>query len=99
MFGTIKSLIGMSEDGADTKEVDALENAVTASNGSQVVDRADRLRNLLRGRSCNLSNDDKVRVIKALNKAKVRALMVGTSESYSLFNSLDSISTDVVSLL
>jgi hypothetical protein len=98
MFGYIKNMLGMSEEGADMK-VDVVGALESASTGNDVVDTAARLRNLLRQRSCSLTNEDKVRVVRALNKAKVRALMGGTSESYSLFSSLDSISSDVVSLL
>jgi len=98
MFGHIKSLLGMSEEGADMK-VDVVGALESAASGNDVVDTAGRLRMLLRQRSCSLSNEEKVRVVRALNKAKVRALMGGTSESYSLFSSLDSISSDVVSLL
>ena len=98
MFGHIKSLLGMSEEGADMK-VDVVGALESAASGNDTIDTAARLRNLLRQRGCSLSSEEKVRVVRALNKAKVRALMGGTSESYSLFSSLDSISSDVVSLL
>jgi hypothetical protein len=101
MFGIITKILGRNEGEAeaDSNAVEALELALLQHGNNNVVDKASRLRNQLRRHNCNLSHEDKVRVVKALNKAKVKALMGGTNESYSIFRSLDSISSDVVTLL
>lgn len=98
MFGTIKSLFGFGEEKVDAKSsvVSALESAVLARNSKGVVNHASSLRNLLKQGDKRLSSEEKVRVVKALNKAKVRALMAGTTECYTTFRMLDSISSDVV---
>lgn len=100
MFGLIRNLF-RNEERVEMKSdvVKALESAVSEKDCRNVVDRAVSLRNLLRSDHRTLTNDEKVRIVKALNKAKVRALMGGTSESYSVFSSLNSISSDVVQLL
>ena len=101
MFGIITRILGMNgqETQADCNAVEALELALLEHEEGKLVDTASKLRNQLRRNHCNLSHDEKVRIVKALNKAKVRALMGGTDESFSKFRSLDSISSDVVSLL
>jgi hypothetical protein len=101
MFGIITKILGRDEGEAqaDCNAVEALELALLEHEGGNLVDTASRLRNQLRRNHCNLSHEDKVRIVKALNKAKVRALMGGTEDSFSKFRSLDSISSDVVSLL
>ena len=92
----------MDEGSADLDEkevVRALEMAVMERNCGNVLDNASVLRNHLRSKQAHLSREDKVRVVCALNKAKVHALMRGTNESYTMFRNLDSVSSDVVSLL
>ena len=100
MFGIINDLFGRGASKCDSNGdmVAALEQALLESN-SNMVDKASALRNCLRRSNGDLSRQDKVRVITALNKAKVRALLDGTNESYSVFSSLNSICTDVVALL
>lgn len=101
MFGMLKVLFGGSEEGAgkvNGEVVMALEMAVE-KNDTAVIDKAANLRNQLRRNGYSLSRAEKVRIVKALNKAKVTAIMGGTPESYSVFRNLDSISSDVVQLL
>ena len=99
MFGIIRNMFGKEERPCMRSDVvSALESAVTKMD-EKVVDRAATLRNHLRRCKAELSNDEKVRIVRALNKAKVRALMGGTTESFSKFKVLDSISSDVVTLL
>jgi hypothetical protein len=99
MFGILKNMFGKEERPCMRSDVvSALETAVMQMD-EVVVDRAATLRNHLRSCNAKLSVDEKVRVVRALNKAKVKALMGGTSESYSKFKVLDSISSDVVTLL
>jgi len=101
MFGIITKILGMNgeEAQAECNAVEALEMALLEHEENNLVDSASRLRNQLRRHQCELSHDEKVRIVKALNKAKVRALMGGTDDSFSRFRSLDSISSDVVALL
>ena len=101
MFGILNGLFGRNagEGHANGEVVAALEKALLESSNGNIVDKAANLRNCLRRSNENLSRDEKVRIVTALNKAKVRALMAGTNESYSVFSSLNSISSDVVSLL
>jgi hypothetical protein len=99
MFGILKNMFGKEETPCMRRDVvSALESAVSEMD-EEVVDRAATLRNHLRRCNADLSNEEKVRIVRALNKAKVRALMGGTSESFSTFKVLDSISSDVVTLL
>lgn len=101
MFGIIRDLFGKSEEKTDMKSdvVNALETAISEKNCKNVVNHASSLRYMLRTSNSPLTNEEKVRIVKALNRAKVRALMGGTSESYTAFRALDSISSDVVQLL
>lgn len=103
MFGMIRSIFGLGGEDAAMQERDlvkSLESAVfTESACSGIVSDAARLRNLLRQQSLALPRSEKVRIVKALNKAKVKALMHGSCECYGAFRSLDSISSDVVQLL
>lgn len=80
----------------------ALETAVAYDDNSKyelMVDAASQLRTILAGDEVALTRADKVRVLKSLTKAKVRAFMKGSPESYRTFRTLDSISTDIVRLL
>lgn len=101
MFGILRNLFGKSEERNNMKSdvVNALETAISEKNCKNVVSHASSLRNMLRASNSSLTNEEKVRIVKALNRAKVRALMDGTSESYTTFRVLDSISSDVVQLL
>ncbi len=102
MFG-IKNLFGLGgEDATESRSdlINALETAEFSGTAcSGIVDNAARLRNILRQQGMVLSRAEKVRIVKALNKAKVRALMHGGHECFGAFRSLDSISSDVVQLL
>ena len=100
MFGLIMRFVGGKEgDESCADMVGALEQSVAKNDNGDMVDRAARLRNNLRRNCSGISHDDKIRIVKALNKAKVRALMGGTDESFSAFTCLNSISSDVVQLL
>jgi len=102
MFGIFKNLFGVGEENATARSdlLNSIEKTAVDDNSCcSVVDHAARLRNILRKERAFLSHEERVRIVKALNKAKVRALMHGTSECYGAFRSLDSISNDVVQLL
>jgi len=80
----------------------ALETAVAYDDNSKydlMVDAATQLRSMLAGDDVLLTGSDKVRILKSLTKAKVRAFMQGTTESYQTFRTLDTITTDIVKLL
>ena len=80
----------------------AFETAVAYDDSSKydlMIDAAAQLRTMLAGDDVDLTRADKVRVLKSLTKAKVRAFMKGTNESYRTFRTLDTISTDIVKLL
>ncbi len=65
-----------------------------------VVSLAKQIRELIAEKKVLLSRREKIQLIKAMNKAKVRALMnTNSEEGYEIFKSLDSISTDVSRLL
>jgi hypothetical protein len=64
-----------------------------------VVDAATQLRTLLKEEELSLTMGEKLRVLKSVTKAKVRAFMGGTSDNYRTFKTLDAISGDLVQLL
>ena len=64
-----------------------------------LVDAAKRLRDMLVMSRLMLRKEEKIRLVKMMNKAKVHALMRDSEEGYHLFRSLDSISSDVTQLL
>ncbi|MEW6036082.1 MAG: hypothetical protein AB1529_05700 [Candidatus Micrarchaeota archaeon] len=64
-----------------------------------VVDAASQLRTLLREEELSLTMGEKLRVLKSVTKAKVRAFMGGPSDNYRTFKTLDAISGDLVQLL
>jgi len=80
----------------------ALETAIRYGNPSgyaQMVDTAAELRNILRNEELDLTRGEKVRVVKSITRAKVKAFMDGTADSYRTFKTLDTISNDLVQLL
>lgn len=66
-----------------------------------IVDTAKRVRDMLLAGKLALKKDEKIKLVKLMNKAKVRALMSenGDGYGYEVFRSLDSISSDVTRLL
>jgi hypothetical protein len=64
-----------------------------------VVDAASQLCTLLKDEEVSLTMGEKLRVVKSVARAKVRAFMGGGADDYKAFKSLDSISTDLVQLL
>jgi len=80
----------------------ALETAVRYGDSSRyghMVNAAAELRNILRNDELDLTRAEKVRVVKSITKAKVKAFMEGTPDSYKTFKTLDTISNDLVQLL
>ena len=67
---------------------------------SYTVDVARKIRNMLKRGDVELEKSDKIRLIKTMNKAKVRALLQsGAGDSYRIFRSLDSITNDLLTLI
>lgn len=66
---------------------------------STIVDTAKRIRDMLLVSKLALKKEEKIKLIKLMNKAKVRALMHEGEDRYTTFRSLDSISSDVTRLL
>jgi len=78
---------------------ESIINSDTPSNYA-VVDVARKIRNMLKRGDAELEKSDKIRLIKAMNKAKVRTLLQnGNGESYRIFRSLDSITNDLLTLI
>ena len=59
---------------------------------------ATKLRDIVRN-NVKLNRSDKVRLLKTINRAKVRALLLGTSEGERIFRDLDYIGEDIVRLM
>lgn len=64
-----------------------------------VVGIAKTLREILKKDCVDLTKTEKIKLVKMFNQAKVNAIRTGTDESFRVFNSLDSISSDLVTLL
>jgi len=64
-----------------------------------VVDAASQLCDLLKDTELSLTMSEKMRVLKSVSKAKVKAFMAGPSDDYKAFKTLDAISGDLVQLL
>jgi hypothetical protein len=104
MFG-----LGMSDDMKTEKDrkkfmglASVLESALLGEDPSRyslMVDTAAQLRNMLRAHDVVLARAEKVRVVKSITKAKVKAFMEGTPDSYRTFKTLDTISNDLVQLM
>lgn len=98
-------MFGSQEKQTKTKKkvmglTSALEMAyVDPTRYDVVVDAASQLCNLLKGEDVSLTMGEKVRVVKSVARAKVRAFMGGGADDYRTFKSLDAISTDLVQLL
>ena len=108
MFGVFKNVFWLEEGKGVTKRehffslTSHLEDRVLATTqhlGADIIDIASKLRNMLKENELALSRAEKIRLIKALNKAKVKAFLGGTGDYYRVFRSLDSISSDVLRLI
>ena len=66
-----------------------------SSRHSAIVATAVQIRGVLGGCNANLTNMEKVDLMKALNRAKVRVFLSGTDEGLKTFRILDTISNDV----
>jgi hypothetical protein len=80
----------------------ALETAAVYDDASRfdlVVDAAAQLKDLVALESVSLSRADKIQVLKTFTKAKVRAFMGGSADSYRTFRTLETISSDLVKML
>jgi len=64
-----------------------------------MVDTALMLREILICEDLPLRREEKVRVLKTLTRARVRAYIGGSSDGYKAFKALDGISSDVMAAL
>jgi hypothetical protein len=79
-----------------------LETATVYDDASKfdlMIDAAAQLKDLLALEGVSLSRADKIQLLKTFTRAKVRAFMVGTTESYRTFRTLETIGSDLVKLL
>jgi hypothetical protein len=98
-------MFGMGQNQSKTKKrvmglTSALEMAyVDPARYDVIVDAASQLCDILKGEEVSLTMGEKVRVLKSVTRAKVKAFMGGTSDDYKTFKTLDEISGDLVQLL
>jgi hypothetical protein len=94
----------MASENISKKKVLGLTNAletayIDPSRYGIVIDAASQICSLLKDPEVSLSMPEKMRVVKSLAKAKVRAFMDGPTDDYKAFKALDAISGDLVQLL
>lgn len=80
----------------------ALETVVAYDDCSKyelMIDAATQIKDLLLLDNAYLSRSDKIRIVKSVTRAKVKAFRGGTPDSYSTFKTLETISSDLVKLL
>ncbi len=105
MLGYIKSLVGFGEETLDTRGkflnlTAEFERTVSTDfpnkgSASKSVETAKKIREVLGSKELDLAREEKLKLLKMINKAKVRALMSNEEYAFELFSSLDSISTDI----
>jgi hypothetical protein len=86
------------------KKVLGLTSALEMANADPtrydvVVDAASQICTLLRAEDVSLTMGEKVRMVKSVAKAKVRAFMGGPADDYRAFRTLDALSANLVQLL
>ncbi|HSB47836.1 MAG TPA: hypothetical protein VLD37_07530 [Candidatus Bilamarchaeum sp.] len=82
------------------RELMGLSSELALNTGhADVVDAASHLYALLKTQEVSLSMAEKLKVLKSVTKAKVRAFMRGPEDDYKTFKTLDTISNDLVQLL
>lgn len=98
-------MFGIGENTVKTKKrFMGLTSALEMANNDPtrydvVVDAASQLRTLLREAEVSLTMGEKLRVIKSVTRAKVRAFRAGSADDYRTYKALDSISSDLVQML
>ena len=97
-----KSIFGEDDPYVMRKEFFSItsefEKSVIADVREDAVDMAVKLRDLLRG-NIKLNRSDKIRILKIINRAKVRALLLGTSDGTRIFRNLESVGSDILKLM
>lgn len=98
-------MFGVTQSSSKTKKkvlglASALEMAyVDPTRYDVVVDAASQLCNILKDEEVSLTMGEKLRVLKSVTRAKVRAFMGGKADGYKTFKTLDEISSNLVQLL
>lgn len=80
----------------------ALETATAYDDLSKfdlMVDAAAQLKDFVALDGVSLSRTDKIQLLKTFTRAKVRAFMFGTPDSYRTYRTLETIGSDLVKLL
>lgn|GEM_PF-2836105 len=105
VLGYIKNLVGFGEETLDTRgrflnltadfERTVSTDFPSKGSASKTVDMAKKIREVLGDKELALVREEKLKLLKMINKAKVRALMSNEDFAFELFSSLDSISTDI----
>ena len=105
MIEYLKNLVGIGEDGFSKKReytclTSEFERTVSTDfpsrkTADRTVETAKRIRNLLGNTELGLEREEKLKLLKMINRAKVRALLANEDYTFSLFSHLDSISADV----
>jgi hypothetical protein len=103
MLGTIRSIMGVEEKNISCAYIDLaadFEKTIATDfpsrkTAARTIETAKRIRNLLAGSELQLEREEKLRLLKMLNKAKVRALLANQDYTFDIFTNLDSISADV----
>ena len=101
MFDLLKTFLGDNNPRIMRKEFYSLttrfERDVENSVQDNVVNLATRLREILH--DVQLTRTDKIRLLKMINKAKVRALVLRTEDGNRTFQDLDLIGSDILKLM
>ncbi len=102
MFGLVSNM--REEDGKRRflQYTSVLETTITYDGPAtypMMVENAAKIRNMVRGNEVLLNQKEINLVLGMITKAKVKAFMDGTPDSYQTFKTLDTISNDLVRLL
>ena len=99
MFDMIKSFVEDKDHALLRKEFLSLTSEFEKNTDDPIAENtvaiADRLRRVVKTK-IPLERSEKIRLLKVLNKGKVRALLLGTDEGNRIFKNLDTISFDII---
>ena len=102
----VKSTFGFNEGETSRKMLFALALQFEQFSGdemhllkSETVEMAKKLRDIVVAQCTRLQRSEMLRMYKAINRAKVRALSISGIEGYKVFRMLDSLSGDISRLM
>jgi len=67
--------------------------------GEDVINLAKQVKNALKNVNVKLRHTDKINLLKTINRAKVRALLLGTPDGLKIYKDLDVIGSDILILI